>query len=266
MVYESTKRDVPTIGTKIATQRSQIEGTNRQSAPTGAARQTVAKADQPQQSNNQAGENSMQRGFNITAGFVTAVLLVSGTLQGESFFFALEMPTNNDKWVATFGPSKPCANKPVDGFKQDSSRPGVNRLEASQVSQKPERVQNLLQVYEMANRPKVVAATLPSAFPEVDFPSKTSIHAEIASRAGKPLFTAGRKDREANGRMTSGDTGYERLLRSGRGVSRFKVLDTYDPPQDDNKPILLLWKSHSVDFQKLTHHNKPTPGMLLANL
>ena len=215
---------------------------------------------------NQAGENSMQRGFNITAGFVTAVLLVSGTLQGESFFFALEMPTNNDKWVATFGPSKPCANKPVNGLKQDSSRPGTNRLEASQVSKKPGRVQNLLQVYEMANRPKVVAATLPSAFPEVDFPSKTSIHAEIASRAGEPLFTTAGKDHEANVRMTSGDTDYKILLRSGRGVSRFKVLDTYAPPQDDNHPILLLWKSHSVDFQKLTHHNKPTPGMLLANL
>jgi hypothetical protein len=208
----------------------------------------------------------MQRGFNIAAGFVTAVLLVSGTLQGESFFFALEMPTNNDKWVATFGPSKPYANKPVDGLKQDSSRPGTNRLEAIQVMQKSTPLRDLLQVYEIANRSEVVAATLPIDFPKAYFPKKIFIHGELADRAGEPLFTTIKKNNEANGRITSGDTRYKMLTQPGPGVSMSNVFDTSDSPQDHDQPILLLWKSNSVDCEKLTRDNKPTPGMLLANL
>ena len=206
----------------------------------------------------------MQRRLNIAVGSVTAVVLASGTIQAGSFFFASEVATTNDQLVVAFGPNHPGRNKPVDGLKQDSSGSGANLVKTNQKLLQANRLQHLLQIFEMAEHYQITAATFLSCSPEEYRPGEVSIRDEIAGTAGESRFTVIEKDNEATCRAVLGCTGHEKLNQSGHAVSTSTVLDVFVSPRTPDKPMVLLSDPSTIGYEKMTRRNERDPRLLLS--
>lgn len=210
----------------------------------------------------------MQRRLNIAVGFVTTVVLASGTVQGGSFYFALEVAAYKDKLAVPFGPNAPVQNKLVDGLNQDSSGSGRNLVKPNHQRQQTKRLQDLLPISEMAKHFEVTAATFLSSPAKERFPKLISIRDRSASTAlaREPRFTVGNTDTEADCRVMPSETNYEMLIRSGYETSTSTILDFLVSPRTPDKPMLLLGHPSVIGYEKIVRRNKPDLGLLVAQL
>ncbi len=210
----------------------------------------------------------MQRRLNIAVGFVTTVVLASGTIQAGSLFFALEMAAYKDELVVPFGPNDPVQHKPVDGLKQDSSGSGGNLVKPNHQMQQAKRLQDLLQISEMAKRFEVAAATFLSSFPKESFSRDVPVRDEITGVAldWEPRFTVGETNNQVDGRVLSIETSYKTLIQSRHVGSTSTILDFLVFPQTLDESTLLLGEPHAIGYEKMTRRNKLDLGLLVAQL
>jgi hypothetical protein len=210
----------------------------------------------------------MQRRLNIAVGFVTTVVLASGTIQAGSFYFALEVAAYKDELAVPFGPNDPVQNKPVDGLKQDSSGSGGNLVKPNHQMQQTKRLQDLLQIFEMAKHFEVTGATFLSSPAKDRFPKPISIRDRSAGTAldRKPRFTVGDTDTEADCRVMPSETSYEMSIRSDYTTSTSTILDFFVSPQTPDEPTLLLGEPSVIGYEKMVRRNKPDLGLLVAQL
>jgi hypothetical protein len=252
------------IGTKIATRM-----TVSRLASTAVPEKTVAKAGQPQQLIHQVrGGSSMQRRLNIAVGLVTTVVLVSGTIQAGSFYFAIEVAAYKDELAVPFGPNDPVQNKPVDRLKQDSSGSGGNLVKPNHLMQQTKHLQDLLQIFEMAKHFEVTAATFLSSPAEKYFPKPILIRDRIAGPAldREPRFIVGDTDTEADCRVMPSETSYEILIQPGHTTSTSTIPDFFVSLQTPDEPTSLLGDPSVVGYEKMARRNKPDLGLLVAQL
>lgn len=210
----------------------------------------------------------MQRRLNIAVGFVTTVVLASGTVQAGSFYFALEVAAYKDKLAVPFGSNDPVQNKPVDGLKQDSSWSGANLVKPNHQRQQTKRVRDLLQIFKMAKHFEVTGATFLSSPAKDRFPAPIWTHGRSAGTAleREPRFTVGGTDTEADCRVMPRKTSYEMLIQSGHTTSTSTILDFLVPPRTPDEPTLLLGEPSVIGDAKMARRNKPDLGLLVARL